>query len=1042
MSGSTVTVTTTSRGMSIVAGETVEVLAGGTLLAVSDLGYLNISAGGLVSGGSAGGGAAVTVFNGGVASAALISGSDAVLTVSSGGSTSDLVVSAGGVVTLLSQGVANATTLLAGGTEQILSGGQGLADVVNGGSLHVLTGGTALGPTVEGGGIATAGGTGAVLSGAVVKQSGAVTVSAGGAARFATIDQGGTMTLLAGGTASFATLNGAGTLAVAAGASLTGYVDFTTGAGRLDLAGTVMPTAPLSGFTTGDLLDLTGVAYAGGNSATIAGGHTLVVSANGAQYDLILDPASNYSGDSFTLSSDNAPFAGGTEIAIAPPCYLAGTAIATAQGERPIETLAIGDLVRTAAGALRPIRWIGTRFYRGAFAAANPDAQPIRIAAGALADGVPARDLFVSADHALLLDGALIPAGSLVNGRSIARARGIDPICYFHLELDSHDVILAEGAAAESFVDCDSRGRFHNAAEFTARYPTDTRPGWAFCAPRYEGGALVAAVAARLAARAGLQAEGPAEPGPLLGHLDEAGPTRIAGWGFDPAHPDVPVVLDVMDGLARIGRVTARAFRADLVAAGHGGGRAGFAFHPPLPLDPAVPHEISLHRASDGAPLPGGPILLPPRADFAAGRAALARVAATGAALAASGAEIDAILDDLAQAAETLRARRARLPGDGRPRLLVIDDRVPDPARDAGSVALLSHMAALQALGFAVEFVAAAELDPIPSAALEAAGIARHGLPAIASVEEVLRRHQGGFAAIYIHRLANAEAYLATARRLHPGARLIYALADLHGLRLARQAAVQGLPQLARAAAEVRRREQAAMRLADAVVTHSPAEAAILARAGIAATVVPWQQEVTTPRLPFAARSGVAMIANYTHAPNLDAADQLLNEVMPRVWAAAPALRCYLVGHGAPAGLVGADPRVALLGPVAALSEVFDLVRLTVAPLRFGAGIKGKVLASLAAGVPCVVTGCAAEGLALPAALAGTRGEDAAALAAAILRLHDDPAANAAAAAAGQGFARDWGTAEAVRAGLRAALGPAIAAVADGRYNQPVAGVA
>ena len=282
MSGTTTSVSTTSSGMHILAGQTVDVLAGGTLLAVSDLGYLNISAGGLVSGGSAGAGAAVTVFNGGVASAALVSGSNADLTVSSGGSADGVTVSAGGVVTLLNQGVANGTTLLAGGTEQILSGGQSLNDVVSGGSLKVLAGGTALGPTVTAGGSASVGGTKAVISGELVTRSGMLTVAAAGTASFATIDQGGTMTVLSGGTASFATLNGAGTLAVASGASLTGYVDFAATSGRLDIAGTAMPGLTLSGFAVGDVLDLTGVAYAGGNSASISGGHTLVVSAGGA----------------------------------------------------------------------------------------------------------------------------------------------------------------------------------------------------------------------------------------------------------------------------------------------------------------------------------------------------------------------------------------------------------------------------------------------------------------------------------------------------------------------------------------------------------------------------------------------------------------------------------------------------------------------------------------------------------------------------------------------------------------------------------------
>ena len=186
-------------------------------------------------------------------------------------------------------------------------------------------------------------------------------------------------------------------------------------------------------------------------------------------------------------------------------CYLAGTAIATEHGEIPVEALSIGDRVRTHAGALCPIKWIGRRHYRPrVFSRSNPDVQPIRIAAGALADGVPVRDLYVSPLHALFIDGVLIPARRLVNGVSIRLCPDADPIHYVHIELDHHEIIFAEGAAAETFVDCDSRAMFHNAAEFAALYPGDVSPPWAFCAPRVERGPVLASIRAVINARAGL----------------------------------------------------------------------------------------------------------------------------------------------------------------------------------------------------------------------------------------------------------------------------------------------------------------------------------------------------------------------------------------------------------------------------------------------------------------------------------------------------------------------------------------------------------
>ncbi|WP_160000057.1 Hint domain-containing protein [Roseomonas sp. 18066] len=149
-------------------------------------------------------------------------------------------------------------------------------------------------------------------------------------------------------------------------------------------------------------------------------------------------------------------------------CFLAGTRIATPEGERAIETLSIGDRVLTATGEALPIRWIGRQTVVAAFAD-RARAWPVRIGAGALGQGLPRRDLFVSPDHALLVEGLLVQAGALVGQPGIARVTQPAPrFTYHHLELPKHALVLAEGAAAESFVDNVTRARFDNFPEYVA----------------------------------------------------------------------------------------------------------------------------------------------------------------------------------------------------------------------------------------------------------------------------------------------------------------------------------------------------------------------------------------------------------------------------------------------------------------------------------------------------------------------------------------------------------------------------------------------
>ena len=542
----------------------------------------------------------------------------------------------------------------------------------------------------------------------------------------------------------------------------------------------------------------------------------------------------------------------------------------------------------------------------------------------------------------------------------------------------------------------------------------------------------------------------------LTGHIDQADRYSVAGWAMDPARPGAPVELElVLDG-AVVGHFTADRHRPDLELAGLGDGRHAFGVQIPGGLSLHCERTLELRRAGDGAAVPGSPVVLARVALVGdAARRALAD-AVDAAMLGADAQALEALL------AELVRGLAARLPGPqahhmallerwgavaatlpmgARRRALVIDESIPDPDRDAGSSAILSHMHALRRLGHDVEIVPAHDVAAggAALARMAALGFVAWTAPWVGSVEEVLRRGGNSYAVVYVHRLAVMLKYGALIRRWCPDARLVYCVADLHHVRAEREAAlVTGVAGNA-AIAELREAELAAIAAADAPITHSSVEQARLAALlpGVRVHVVPWEVRLPLPVGPAlvegaARRRGVAFVGSFGHAPNRDAAWELLEVVMPLVWAQDKSIPFLLAGSSMPAELVAAAAQaggpVEVLGQVPVLGDLWARTLISAAPLRFGAGIKGKVLDSLAAGIPCLCSAIAAEGLGLQTglpggALAGLVQDSAAAMAREIVRLHHDPDEVDRLGAAGRAYIAAHYAAVVVDAALAPALG-------------------
>ncbi|WP_430430705.1 glycosyltransferase [Oceanicaulis sp.] len=304
-------------------------------------------------------------------------------------------------------------------------------------------------------------------------------------------------------------------------------------------------------------------------------------------------------------------------------------------------------------------------------------------------------------------------------------------------------------------------------------------------------------------------------------------------------------------------------------------------------------------------------------------------------------------------------------------RILFIDMTTPEPQHDAGSLVAVETMRALQALGYKVTFVPVDNFlwTKTYSAPLQAMGVETIYHPFYSRFEPFITARGSEFDLVIVHRFAAAERVMGAVRTHAPHAKIAFMPADLHFLREHREAELSDDALAQEAAAQTKRRELAIIRSADVVLPHSDAEIALLDEEApqTPAFKLPLIHDPEPIPAGFHRREGIGFLGGFGHPPNVDAVDWFLSEIWPEVRAQKPDARFVLAGSKMPDRFKALDGKngVKVLGFVETVDEFFGQIRASVAPLRYGAGAKGKVAASLALGTPCVSTMIGAEGMGL-----------------------------------------------------------------------------
>ncbi|HET6783247.1 MAG TPA: glycosyltransferase [Pseudoxanthomonas sp.] len=334
----------------------------------------------------------------------------------------------------------------------------------------------------------------------------------------------------------------------------------------------------------------------------------------------------------------------------------------------------------------------------------------------------------------------------------------------------------------------------------------------------------------------------------------------------------------------------------------------------------------------------------------------------------------------------TLHARQRQI--------LIVDEAVPQPDRDSASLRLFNLMKMLRQENAHVVFLATEHAPPPQAlAALQALGVETWYPPFSQSPPAWVSSHGPRFSVVLACRYHLAEKILPLARKHAPQARFVLDTIDLHYLRESRAAELAGNAALAKAASQTRQRELSAVAAADATLVVSGTEREVLAKDAPSSKVEVLSNlhEVAGPGLPFAQRRDLVFVGGFRHTPNVDAVRWFVQEVLPLLRPRLPDAVFHCIGGDVPDSIAAlAQEGVVIHGHVPSLEAAMNGMRVAVAPLRFGAGVKGKVNLSMAHGQPVVATSCAVEGMHLQDGVDVLVADDAQAFADAVARLYSD----------------------------------------------------
>jgi len=327
--------------------------------------------------------------------------------------------------------------------------------------------------------------------------------------------------------------------------------------------------------------------------------------------------------------------------------------------------------------------------------------------------------------------------------------------------------------------------------------------------------------------------------------------------------------------------------------------------------------------------------------------------------------------------------------------MLVVDVWVPMADKDSGSLRMVNLLRLLVELGWRVLFVPG-NLGHAGhyTEQLQQLGVEVWYQPWFGNWKTFLQQHGGEFDVVMLSRLSIASELLRRVRRYCPQASIIYDTVDLHYLREQRQAELQNSLALRRLAAQTRHQELKLMQQADLTLVVSAAEQALLQQQSAAARVRVLSNIHAVPGCQngFEQRSGVLFVGGFQHPPNIDAAVWLAEQIWPLVLARLPQAQLHLIGSNATEKIQAlASDSIIVHGFVPELEPWLDQVRCSVAPLRYGAGVKGKINSSMSRGVPVVATSVAAEGMFLTDRHDVLLADHSEQFAAAICSLHEDP---------------------------------------------------